>query len=837
MVELQTEQEEVRDFLRGTEMRPGRVQPLVKALKEQRSGFYWARRLLTVVLEGDQDRSPMPELQSDPWYWQQLAMALYKDDGLPRQEAFELALDILDRRLHLADTTDPETLGIAGGLHKRWWQYSQRVPQLRRARELYERGHRVPGNDGYCGINAAYVTDLLAAIDGHAERDERSEADQLRAEVIDLVLPLVGPGQPQRAHYFMWATLGEAYFCLSRFDDAAEAFRHARTETGPARWELETTARQMGELVRLKGFDEPGVWPDAHRALDELIDDPEALRSMLAGRMGLALSGGGFRAALFHIGVLARLAETDQLRHIEVISCVSGGSIIGAYYYLELQHLLESKRDVDIGRQDYVELVQRVIEHFVAGVQSDIRNQVYASPVANLRLLRRGWNGTRRLGHLYETCLFSHVVDDRGGSDRVLDQLLCRPRGEPEDFDPLRANAWRRNKVPALYLNTTCLNTGHGWQFTASWMGEPPTAIDSDIDANERFRRLYSGQVPKSVNPVRLGEAVAASSAVPGLFPPLLLEGLYDDRTVSLVDGGAQDNQGVSTLLDNDCQLVVVSDGSGQMASLNAPPIDPLRVSLRSASSVQHSLRGAYHADVTSRTSNGMLRRSAWVHLKKDLESVDVNWIGMPEPLSRVGLGNTTYGIDRKIQRAVADLRTDLDAFTDIEAKALMLSGYRMTRQALAGWAVQPLADDPPPDWWFEDIAPIVSVAPDASAEGKRVLRHLTVGGRVFGKVTRYHPWVRVVSRLLTVLAAVVLLLPFVLWTSTAATVLGWLVLALLGLVVLGVVGQRFPPLGWLSRGIKAVGMGAIGWIPGTFYLHIGRPLQLAAGRLHPRSP
>ena len=47
-------------------------------------------------------------------------------------------------------------------------------------------------------------------------------------------------------------------------------------------------------------------------------------------KWGLALSGGGFRASFFHLGVLARLAEMDLLRRVEVISTVSGGSIIGA---------------------------------------------------------------------------------------------------------------------------------------------------------------------------------------------------------------------------------------------------------------------------------------------------------------------------------------------------------------------------------------------------------------------------------------------------------------------------------------------------------------------------
>ena len=53
-------------------------------------------------------------------------------------------------------------------------------------------------------------------------------------------------------------------------------------------------------------------------------------------KLGLALSGGGFRSALFHVGMLARLAELDLLRKVDVISSVSGGSIIAAYYYLKV---------------------------------------------------------------------------------------------------------------------------------------------------------------------------------------------------------------------------------------------------------------------------------------------------------------------------------------------------------------------------------------------------------------------------------------------------------------------------------------------------------------------
>ena len=94
----------------------------------------------------------------------------------------------------------------------------------------------------------------------------------------------------------------------------------------------------------------------------------EGVRTAFIGRVGLALSGGGFRASLFHIGVLARLAEMDALRHVEYLSCVSGGSIIGAYYFLEVRELLQGKNDLDIKSDDYVQIVQNIERAFLAGI-------------------------------------------------------------------------------------------------------------------------------------------------------------------------------------------------------------------------------------------------------------------------------------------------------------------------------------------------------------------------------------------------------------------------------------------------------------------------------------
>ena len=53
----------------------------------------------------------------------------------------------------------------------------------------------------------------------------------------------------------------------------------------------------------------------------------------------LCLSGGGYRAMVFHIGVLWRLYETGLLQNIKRISSVSGGSITAGQLALDWRNL------------------------------------------------------------------------------------------------------------------------------------------------------------------------------------------------------------------------------------------------------------------------------------------------------------------------------------------------------------------------------------------------------------------------------------------------------------------------------------------------------------------
>ena len=85
--------------------------------------------------------------------------------------------------------------------------------------------------------------------------------------------------------------------------------------------------------------------------------------------------------------MLASLAELDVLPHVEVLSCVSGGSIIGAHYYLELRQLLADQARRPDRAEDYVDIVQRIERDFLAGVQRNIRTRVLAEWTTNLKMI------------------------------------------------------------------------------------------------------------------------------------------------------------------------------------------------------------------------------------------------------------------------------------------------------------------------------------------------------------------------------------------------------------------------------------------------------------------
>ena len=368
----------VRDILkRSSTLRFEDLKNLVENLKGEKS-FGDTRKLLQYTQQ-------FPNLKGhSDWIAQQLALCTYKDQDLHIDVKFDSAMSILQKSVDLAGTQDPETLGIVGAIHKYKWDALGQKQDLETALAYYRRGHEADVKRsypclGYPGINAAYVLDCLASTEesearrrGHlapnSQRDHDS-ARKIRLDLVDKLVPLSATDSALLENWWYLVTVAEGYFGIGEYESAEKWLVLARDLPKKDEWEVESTARQLAGIARMTiGSVVEEEQLSGHPAWKVLVsflgNDLAGVRSAFIGKVGLALSGGGFRASLFHIGVLARLAELDVLRHVEVLSCVSGGSIVGAYYYLEVQRLLETRADSQISRQDYIEIVHRLESHF-----------------------------------------------------------------------------------------------------------------------------------------------------------------------------------------------------------------------------------------------------------------------------------------------------------------------------------------------------------------------------------------------------------------------------------------------------------------------------------------
>lgn len=216
--------------------------------------------------------------------------------------------------------------------------------------------------------------------------------------------------------------------------------------------------------------------------------------------LGLALSGGGFRAMLFHVGALVRLNEMRLLREIDEISGVSGGSIVAgrlAVAWPRLRFRMGSAINL------WQELGAPLLE--LAGRRLDVN--------AVTRALLPGISAARQIERAYRDGVVGRAT---------LADLPERPR-----FSFL-----------AVHLASG-----------APWVFDRTGAVSDPIG------RLRDGGIP-------LSRAMAASSAYPPFLAPLVLHMDGGTPRAVLADGGMHDNLGLHGLWDR-CATVLSSDAGG----------------------------------------------------------------------------------------------------------------------------------------------------------------------------------------------------------------------------------------------------------------------------------
>lgn len=258
--------------------------------------------------------------------------------------------------------------------------------------------------------------------------------------------------------------------------------------------------------------------------------------------VGLALSGGGFRATLFHLGSLLRLNELGLLSRINRFSSVSGGSIASAYLGLKWANLEWS---APAGQLSPVanNLREQVIEPLFKFCQ-----QTVDTPAILIGLLP-----FVRAGDLVEKAYDKQLF---GGA--TLQSLPAYPG-------------------PEFIVNATNLQTGSAFRFGREYTADYKLGLIMNPD-------------------FRLASAVAASSAFPPFLSPYKLrihprqfepaDGAYLNpfepytKEVLLTDGGVYDNHGLEPLWGN-VKTILISDAGAPFqtrpdASWDAPVPIPL---------------------------------------------------------------------------------------------------------------------------------------------------------------------------------------------------------------------------------------------------------------------
>lgn len=264
--------------------------------------------------------------------------------------------------------------------------------------------------------------------------------------------------------------------------------------------------------------------------------------------IGLALSGGGARAMAFHLGCLRALSDRGILDRIGVLSTISGGSVIGAYYAYT---------------------PEKSFQEFDADIRSFLRNGFQRSLVAKLanpvNLLRCGSNlFATKLEWLVSLATKHERYIHRYPSRTDLFQEVLRD----QLFANLKMSAPTRNHME-IVIGACELRKGVAFRF-----------------GKERSGDWRHGEVVGSE--IDVGFAVGASAAYPIMLPALDREWLFRKginesyHRVLITDGGVYDNLGTQVLEPGrdskvslhtyPCEyLIVCNAGHGQEAGHGLP--------------------------------------------------------------------------------------------------------------------------------------------------------------------------------------------------------------------------------------------------------------------------
>jgi NTE family protein len=223
-------------------------------------------------------------------------------------------------------------------------------------------------------------------------------------------------------------------------------------------------------------------------------------------KIGIALSGGGIRATIFHLGVFKFLAEKGLLSQVTHISSVSGASLCVGLIFAKSGHKWPSDKE-------YLDTVSPDIERAI------LKNNIQTTALLRLPFSPQNWGN--------KAALIAQVMEDK-----------WRVTGSLQDLPDM----------PIWEINCTTFETGKDFRLSKRQMGD-----------------YQIGYVKQPNFPI--AHAAAASAGFPILIGPLKLDAAqyqWDKKplesTYYLWDGGVYDNMGIEALYKPDKGLVEGTD-------------------------------------------------------------------------------------------------------------------------------------------------------------------------------------------------------------------------------------------------------------------------------------
>jgi len=260
-------------------------------------------------------------------------------------------------------------------------------------------------------------------------------------------------------------------------------------------------------------YKSPGVYVEEIQTGVRPIGGVQSSTDRVFGPIALCLSGGGYRAAAFHLGTLSYLERVGLLKDVSILSTVSGGTIVGMKYALSTQEGISFNdfyndfygflRDVNLNKLSLQRLGNPNKNTFL-----DYRDLITAfATVYDGRLL----NG-KRFGVFWD--------------------------GKP-------------NHLKEIIFNATEFRTGIAFRFQKSL--HPSAKI-----GNGNISLLV-----ETAKLIRLADIAAASSCFPGGFEPIAFPNDFEwpdnripdelqefvQHPIPMMDGGIFDNQGIDSVI------------------------------------------------------------------------------------------------------------------------------------------------------------------------------------------------------------------------------------------------------------------------------------------------